>query len=70
MMPLAFGDQGKVYKIIKIGGKPEIRQHLADLGFTVGGNVEVISESAGNLIVNIRETRVAIGKELAAKIMI
>ena len=47
-----------------------MKQHLADMGFVVGGNVTVISEADGNMIVNIKESRVAIGKEMALKIMI
>ncbi|MDO4415545.1 MAG: FeoA domain-containing protein [Erysipelotrichaceae bacterium] len=70
MMPLIVADKGKEYKILKIGGNAEVRQHLADLGFVVGGSVCVISEAAGNLIVNVKESRVGIGKDLAMKIMI
>lgn len=70
MMPLAIADQGKEYTIRKIGGNAETRQHLADLGFTAGAVVSVVNEAAGNLIVNIRNARVGIGKDLAMKIMI
>ena len=70
MMPLAVADRGVAYTIRKIGGNNEVRQHLADLGFVVGGSVSVINEVNGNLIVNVKESRVAIGKELALRIMI
>ncbi|MBQ9824475.1 MAG: ferrous iron transport protein A [Solobacterium sp.] len=70
MMPLTIADRGVEYTIRKIGGNSEVRQHLADLGFVVGGNVSVINEVNGNLIVNVKESRVAIGKELATRIMI
>lgn len=69
-MPLNIADKGKEYTILKIGGRPEVRQHLADLGFVAGGSVTVIAEAAGNLIVNVKESRVGIGKDLAMKIMI
>lgn len=70
MMPLAVADRGVEYEIRKIGGNNEVRQHLADLGFVAGGKVSVINEVNGNLIVNVKESRVAIGKELALRIMI
>ncbi len=70
MMPLALAEVGEVNTIRKIGGSPEVKQHLADLGFAVGGNVTVISSLSGNIIVNIKESRVAISREMAGKIMI
>ena len=70
MMPLALGVIGQEYKIVKIGGGAEVKQHLADLGFGVGGSATVVSEVGGNLIVNVKETRIAIGKEMAMKVMI
>ena len=70
MMPLTIADRGVEYTIRKIGGNSEVQQHLADLGFVVGGNVSVINEVSGNLIVNVKESRIAIGKELANRIMI
>ncbi len=69
-MPLAVADYGTEYKILKIGGNNEVKQHLADLGFVVGGKVSIVNEAAGNLIVNVKETRVAIGKDLALRIMV
>ena len=61
---------GEENEIKKIGGKEETRRHLENLGFVVGGKVAVISETDGNMIVNVKEARVAIGKDMANKIMI
>ena len=54
----------------KIGGKEEVRRHLENLGFVVGGVVTVVSEINGSLIVNVKDSRVAIGKDMANKIMV
>lgn len=70
MMPLIFADMEKDYIIKKIGGNPEVRAHLENLGFVAGGSVKVISSIGGNLIVNVKESRVAISKEMAGKIMV
>lgn len=70
MMPLAFADVGEKNIIKKVGGSPEVKQHLSDLGFVAGAGVEIISTLAGNLIVNVKDTRVAISKEMAGKIMV
>lgn len=70
MMPLALADVGKENIIKKIGGSPEIKKHLENLGFVVGGSVTVISTLGGNMIVNVKESRVAINNEMARKIMI
>lgn len=70
MMPLTLADIGATYTILKVGGKPEVRAHLNDLGFVAGSDVQVITDMMGNLIVNVKETRVAISKEMAAKIMV
>ena len=70
MMPLVSANAGESYTIARIGGTNEVRKHLEDLGFAVGGKVTVISVMAGNLIVNVKESRVAISKEMASKIMI
>ena len=56
--------------IRKVGGKEETRRFLENLGFVVGGNVTVVSEIDGNLIVNVKDSRVAVGKDMAAKILI
>lgn len=70
MMPLNLADPGVESIIKKIGGSPEVKQHLENLGFVVGGNATVVSSIGGNLIVNVKESRVAISKEMAAKIYI
>ncbi len=70
MMPLSMAKSGEVNVIQKVGGKEETRLFLEKLGFVVGSPVTVISEIAGNLIVNIKDSRVAIGKEMANKIMV
>lgn len=70
MMPLSFADAGEENIIKKVGGSPEAKKHLENLGFVVGGTVTVISTIAGNVIVNVKESRVAISKEMANKIMV
>ena len=70
MIPLTLATIGEEQIIKRIGGNEEVRHHLESLGFTVGGNVRVISSLSGNIIVNIKESRVAIGKDMASKIMI
>ena len=70
MMPLTFATVGEENTIVKIGGKPEVKNHLENLGFVVGGTVKVVSAMGGNLIVNVKEARVGISQEMAQKIMI
>lgn len=70
MMPLNLAVVGENNIIKKIGGKPEVKKHLENLGFVVGGNVQVVSTLGGNVIVNVKEARVAISKEMAQKIMV
>ena len=70
MMPLVFADPGEVKTIKKIGGSREVKLHLENLGFVVGGNVTIVSEIAGNVIVNVKDTRIAVSKEMAQKIMV
>ncbi|MBR6381337.1 MAG: ferrous iron transport protein A [Lachnospiraceae bacterium] len=70
MMPLIYADAGESQIIKKIGGNPEVRQHLEDLGFHVGGQVSVVSSLGENLIVKVKESRVAVSEELARKIMV
>ena len=69
-MPLTLADTEKMYVIKKIGGSPEVKKHLENLGFVVGGTLSVINVINGNLIVNIKETRVAVSREMAMKIMV
>ena len=69
-MPLAMAQPGTRKKKKKVGGKPEIRQFLENLGFVTGGMVSVISRTGGNVIVEVKGTRVAVNRDMAAKIMI
>ena len=69
-MPLTMARAGEVNSIKKIGGRDEAKRFLEKLGFVVGGNVVVVSELAGNVIVNIKDTRVAISKEMANRIIV
>ena len=69
-MPLSMVNAGEPYTIKKIGGKEEVRRHFENLGFVVGGVVTVVSEINGSLIVNVKDSRVAIGKDMANKIMV
>ena len=69
-MPLTLANIGEENIIRKIGGKAEVKKHLENLGFVVGGNVTIITSMGGNIIVNVKETRVAISKEMAQKIMV
>lgn len=70
MMPLIFMKQGEEAIIHKVGGSPEVKKHLENLGFVPGANVTVINTMAGNLIVSVKEARVAISREMAQKIMV
>lgn len=70
MLPLIHGDSGKQYIIKHMSGSPEVKKHLENLGFLVGGTVTIVSTLSGNLIVNVKESRVAISKEMAQKIMV
>ena len=70
MMPLTMMRAGEQCTIKKIGGKEETRRFLESLGFVVGGTVAVISDTGGNLIVNVKDSRIAIGKDMASKIMV
>lgn len=69
-MPLTMAKPGEKNTIKKIGGKEEIRKFLANLGFVSGGIVTVISEISGNMILNVKDSRIALGKDMANKIMI
>ena len=77
MMPLALANVGEENLILRVGGSPELRKHLEeikkhleDLGFTPGGTATVVAAMGGNIIVKIKESRVAISEEMARKIMI
>ena len=70
MMPLTLANVDEEYTIKKIGGSPEVKKHLENLGFVVGGTITVVSSINGNQIVKVKESRVAINDEMARRIMI
>ena len=70
MMPLLFADVGEDNIIKKIGGNAETKRHLENLGFVIGGTVNIVSTIGGNLIVKVKESRVAISREMAQKIFV
>ena len=70
MLPLTMASQGEPMTIKKIGGKQETKKFLETLGFVVGGTITVVSEINGNMIVNVKDSRVAIGKDMGNKIMV
>lgn len=69
-MPLTMMSAGETNTIKRVGGKEETRRFLENLGFVAGGVVTVVSEAGGNLIVNVKDSRVAVGKDMANKIMV
>ena len=69
-MPLTMANSGEENIIKKVGGNPETRKFLESLGFVSGGTVTVINEIGGNIIVNVKDSRVAVSREMAVKIMI
>lgn len=69
-MPLTLAELGEENIIKKIGGKQEVRAHLETLGFVVGGAVTVVNAIGGNVIVNVKEARIAVSREMAQKIMV
>ena len=70
MMPLIYANAGETQIIKRIGGTPEVKKHLEDMGFNVGTEVSVINSLGENLIVQVKESRVAVSDELARKIMV
>ncbi len=70
MMPLIYAEKGEPQIIRRIGGSPEVRKHLENLGFHVGGEASVINALGENLIVKVKESRVAVSDELARKIFV
>lgn len=70
MMPLNLAQPGEENIIRKIGGTPEVKRHLENLGFVVGGTVRLVNVLGGNVIVQVKEARVALNDEMARKIMI
>lgn len=69
-MPLTFADTGEELIVRKVSGKPEVKKHLENLGFVAGSSVTVMNEIGGNVIVKVKEARVAISREMAQKIMV
>lgn len=70
MMPLLLAKDGEENIIRHLGGSPDVKRHLENLGFVVGGTVTVISRMGGNVIVNVKESRIAIDEKIAGKVMI
>ena len=70
MMPLTLANTGEENIIKKVGGNPDTRKFLENLGFVVGSAVTVVSEIGGNVIVNVKDSRVAVSEEMARKIMV
>ncbi len=69
-MPLTMAQPGEDNLIERVGGRPEIRQFLENLGFVAGGTVSVVTRTGGNVIVEVKGSRVAVNRELAAKIFV
>ena len=69
-MPLVFADVGEENVIKKIGGSPQMKKHLENLGFVAGGSVTVVNTIGGNLIVKVKEARIAVSREMAQKILV
>ncbi len=70
MIPLSFANPGEENIIRKVGGSPEVKKHLENLGFVVGGTATVISSMNGNVIVKVKESRIALNDDMAHRIMI
>lgn len=70
MMPLSLAAVGEEQTVLRIGGKPEVKKHLENLGFVAGSKVKVITMLSGNVIVQVKEARVAISREMAQKILV
>ena len=70
MMPLTMAKTGETVTIRKITGKDEVRQHLAELGFVVDSDVTVVNEAAGNLILQVKDSRIALDRTMANRVMI
>ncbi|MCR5221321.1 MAG: ferrous iron transport protein A [Lachnospiraceae bacterium] len=70
MMPLVYATPGEESVIKKVGGNPEVKRHLENLGFTPGGSVTLVSILGGNVIVKVKESRIALNEDMARKVMI
>lgn len=69
-MPLSMAKIGEINSIKKVGGKSEVKRFLENLGFVVGGDISIVSEMCGNIIVNIKDSRIAISREMANRIIV
>ena len=69
-MPISMANTGTLVTIKKISGNDEVRQHLASLGFVVGEKVSVVSENCGNMILNVKDSRIALDRTLANRILV
>ncbi len=70
MMPLSVAKSGETFTILKVTGKDEVRQHLAELGFVVNSEVTVVNELGGNLILQVKDSRIALDRNMANRILI
>lgn len=70
MMPVVLASVGEENIIKKVGGNPEVKKHLENLGFTPGGSITLISVFGGNVIVKVKESRIALNEEMARKIFV
>lgn len=70
MMPLSLADIGEEVIVKKVSGSPEIKKHLENLGFVAGSKVSIVTALSGNVIVNVKQSRIAISEEMARRIMI
>lgn len=70
MMPFVFADVGESYIIKKVSGSPELKKHMKNLGFVPGAEITAVTQTGGNWIVNIKESRVAVSEEMAKKIFV
>ena len=70
MLPLTFTKAGEQVMIVKIGGNPDVKKHLMDLGFVPGAVVKIVSQHKGDVIVNLKESHLAITEQMAKKIMV
>jgi len=70
MIPLCVADMGTELIVRKVGGSPEVKKHLEDLGFTAGTSIMLVQKLGGNVIVKVKESRIAINDEMARRIMV
>ncbi len=70
MMPILVADRGEEQIVRKVGGSPDVKRHLENLGIVPGGNITLINVTEGNVIIKVKESRIALNKEMAMKIMV